>query len=532
MILSNTPKQMNTQSTQNNFHPHYDVVVIGSGLGGLVSAVILAKEGKKVVVLEKNNQFGGNLQTFVRDKTIFDTGVHYIGGLDKGENLYNYFSYLNIIDQLKLTKLDEDGFDIISFDDDENQYPIAQTYHNFVEKLADFFPEERDNLIKYSKKLEELCLAFPMYNLNIGTFADEEDFLSINAKEYIDSIFTNERLKAVLVGNNFLYVGQAEKTPLYIHALSVNSYIHSAWRCVNGGSQIAKLLIKELKKYNGEFYKYQEIISFVQNENEEVIGCETKEGKQFFGDLFISNIDIKKTIDMLGERKFGKPFSRRVKSLEVTPSCFTVYLVFKPQSFPYINHNIYHFSSINDVWDSYIKPTKDWPNTYIATFSSDKSNITFSESMTIMTYMTFEEVEQWENSFNVDINDNFGNRGNDYEDFKRRKTELIINKLEKKFPNIRESIQAVHSSSPLSYRDFIGSEKGNMYGYLKDSNSPMKTFISPRSKVKNVYFTGQNVRVHGVLGVTVGAFVTCCEILGAEYLMRKVHHEIKLKEND
>ena len=317
MILSNTPKQMNTQSTQNNFHPHYDVVVIGSGLGGLVSAVILAKEGKKVVVLEKNNQFGGNLQTFVRDKTIFDTGVHYIGGLDKGENLYNYFSYLNIIDQLKLTKLDEDGFDIISFDDDENQYPIAQTYRNFVEKLAVFFPEERENLIKYSKKLEELCLAFPMYNLNIGTFADEEDFLSINAKEYIDSIFTNERLKAVLVGNNFLYVGQAEKTPLYIHALSVNSYIHSAWRCVNGGSQIAKLLIKELKKYNGEIYKYQEIDTFLQDDDENVIGCQAKNGRQFFGDLFISNINIKRTIEMLGESKFGKPFSRRIKSLEV-----------------------------------------------------------------------------------------------------------------------------------------------------------------------------------------------------------------------
>ena len=62
---------MNTQFTQNNSESHYDVVVIGSGLGGLVSALILAKEGKKVVVLEKNNQFGGNLQTFVRNKTIF-----------------------------------------------------------------------------------------------------------------------------------------------------------------------------------------------------------------------------------------------------------------------------------------------------------------------------------------------------------------------------------------------------------------------------------------------------------------------------
>ncbi len=530
--MSNKTKQMNTQSIQNKLNQNYDVVVIGSGLGGLVSAVILAKEGKRVVVLEKNNQFGGNLQTFVRDKTIFDTGVHYIGGLAKGENLYNYFSYLNIADKLNLRQLNKDGFDVISFDDDENEYPIAQTYQNFVEQLAVFFPEERENLIEYSKKLEELCLAFPMYNLNIGTFADEENFLSINAKQYIDSVFTNERLKAVLVGNNFLYVGQAEKTPLYIHALSVNSYIHSAWRCVNGGSQIAKLLIKELKKYKGEIYKYQEIESFVLDENEQVIGCESKEGKQYFGDLFISNIDIKKTIDMLGERKFGKPFSRRVKSLEVTPSAFTVYLVFKPESFSYINHNIYHFTSINDVWDSYEKETNDWPNTYIATFGSNPKDEEYAESMTVMTYMTFEEVQQWEDSYNVDVNDNYGNRGEAYEEFKRQKIELMINKLEKKFPDIREKIQAIHSSSPLSYRDFIGSEKGNMYGYLKDSNNPMKTFISPRSKVKNVFFTGQNVRVHGVLGVTVGAFVTCCEILGAEYLMNKVHREINEKANE
>ena len=65
----------------------YDYVIIGSGLGGLISAVILAKEGKKVCVLEKNNQYGGNLQTFVREKVIFDTGVHYIGSLGKDEIL-------------------------------------------------------------------------------------------------------------------------------------------------------------------------------------------------------------------------------------------------------------------------------------------------------------------------------------------------------------------------------------------------------------------------------------------------------------
>src|SRR5690625_6628531 len=74
-------------------------------MGGLVSAVILAKEGKNVCVLEKNNQYGGNLQTFARDKTIFDTGVHYIGGLDKGQNLYHLFKYLDILEDIQLEKM-------------------------------------------------------------------------------------------------------------------------------------------------------------------------------------------------------------------------------------------------------------------------------------------------------------------------------------------------------------------------------------------------------------------------------------------
>jgi monoamine oxidase len=105
---------------------HYDVVITGSGLGGLVASIILAREGYSVCVLEKNNQYGGNLQTFVRDKTIFDTGIHYIGGLDKGQNLYKYFQYIGIMDALKLHKMDEDGFDIISFEDTRKSFRMPR----------------------------------------------------------------------------------------------------------------------------------------------------------------------------------------------------------------------------------------------------------------------------------------------------------------------------------------------------------------------------------------------------------------------
>ncbi|MBS1974049.1 MAG: NAD(P)-binding protein, partial [Bacteroidetes bacterium] len=103
----------------------FDVVIIGSGIGGLVCGNILSLEGMKVCVLEKNKQIGGCLQTFSRDKVIFDSGVHYIGSLGKGQNLYQVFKYLGLMDKLKLQKMDEDAFDKIIIDNDEMEYPMA-----------------------------------------------------------------------------------------------------------------------------------------------------------------------------------------------------------------------------------------------------------------------------------------------------------------------------------------------------------------------------------------------------------------------
>ena len=74
-------------------------------MGGLICADVLGREGYKVCVLEKNKQVGGSLQTYVRDRVIFDSGVHYLGGLGKGQNLYQVFKYLGLMDKLKLQKI-------------------------------------------------------------------------------------------------------------------------------------------------------------------------------------------------------------------------------------------------------------------------------------------------------------------------------------------------------------------------------------------------------------------------------------------
>ncbi|MDT4883248.1 hypothetical protein FQZ97_1192750 [compost metagenome] len=116
-------------------------------------------------------------------------------------------------------------------------------------------------------------------------------------------------------------------------------------------------------------------------------------------------------------------------------------------------------------------------------------------------------------------------RGPAYEAFKQDRTERFLKEIEKKFPGIQNCVEAVYASTPLSYRDYIGGEKGNMYGYVKDSKHPMLTFISPRSQIKNLYFTGQSVNMHGILGVTMGALASCSEILGKKYLLDKINAE-------
>ncbi|MEZ4839514.1 phytoene desaturase family protein [Flavobacterium sp.] len=509
-----------------SFENKYDVIIVGSGLGGLVSAIILAKEGKRVCVLEKNNQFGGNLQTFVRDKTIFDTGIHYIGGLSKGENLHSYFSYIGIMEHLKLKKMDEDGYDIITFEGDPNQYPHAQGYENFVQQLLSYFPEEEEVLREYCAKLVYACDSFPLYNLkNEGGYQNE--VLSINAKALLDELTPNEKLKAVLAGSNFLYAGDDYRTPFYVHALSVNSYIQSSWRCLNGGSQITKQLIKQLKKYGGETYKHSEVNGF-GFEDGKLVSARTKNGREYFGDIFISNIEPKTTLKLIGKDKFRKPYYDRIQSLEVIIAPFSVYIVLKPESVLYQNYNNYHVKDATRIWKAAEYTQESWPECYMISMNVSEENQVWAESLTAITYMRFDEVKQWETTKNTVANKE--DRGEEYEKFKKDKIEIFLNEIEKKIPNIRECIKSVHASTPLSYRDYIGGHNGNLYGYVKDSNNPMKTFISPKTKIENLFLTGQSISMHGVLGVTIGAVVTCSEIVGKEYLVNKINNELRTKE--
>jgi len=502
----------------------YDFVIIGSGLGGLECAFILSQEGYSVIVLEKNHQIGGTLQVFSRDKIIFETGVHYLGSLDEGEILNQFFKYFDILDKIKLKRMNDDGYDVIRFSDGK-EYRHAQGYDNFINTLLIDFPDEKEGLTTYCDKIKEICELFPLYNLRNDADDGHSELiqngiLEINAFEFISSITQNQRLQNVLAGSNALYGGVKGKTPLFVHALIINSYLTGSYKIVDGGAQLAIQLSKSVRKLGGEIYKRKNVVSARYNEDKTIKEVVLDNGEAIKGKTFISNVHPAATLDIFGKERFLKAYTKRIYNLENTVSTFIVHIAFKENSFKYMNHNIYQHN-LEDVWDAVkMEDENKWPQGYfINTPPSSKSEI-YAEGMSVMAYMDFKEVEKWAESYNtVTIP---GERGESYEEFKRRKEGVMIEELAKIFPDFKSKIKSVYSSTPLTFRDYIGNKDGSLYGILKDNNNAVKTMINPKTKVKNLFLTGQNIVLHGILGVTIGAFVTCSAFIDKSTLIKKV----------
>ena len=276
----------------------FDVVIIGSGLGGLLCGLILSKEGKSVCILEKHHQLGGNLQTFKRDGKIFDTGIHYIGGLNKGQNLHKYFKYFGLLDKLNLERLDINSFDKIGFKGKE--YSFAQDFDNYIDSLLKYFPSEKKALIEYKKKIKEVCSHFPLYNIEtpIDT-SSEQQYLEQSIGSFLSTLTSDKTLQNVLAGTNMLYAGMPYKSSLAMHSLIINSFIDGgAYRFVDGSSQLADALIKIIEQNGGILKKNSEVIN-LKIDNNQIKLAQLKNGEKIEGDQFISAIHPNSTLKMV-----------------------------------------------------------------------------------------------------------------------------------------------------------------------------------------------------------------------------------------
>lgn len=492
----------------------YDIIIAGSGLGGLVCGYILARKGFKIAILEKNAQIGGCLQSFNRGGVKFDTGMHYIGSMEEGQILYRFWKYLHLTETVPLQRLNNDGFDVIHLNGEEYKY--ASGYDNFIDTLAKKFPNNVDDLQNYVQHIRDIADASPLYNLRKiqNNVFLEPDYIKTSINDFIAANTKNPILQNVLAGNLPLYAGVKDKTPTYIHALISNFYIQSAYRIIGGSEQIAKSLANSIKSFGGDIFTHSDVEKFICND-EKATAVKLTNGEIFEANSFISNIHPQVTISKIDSSMIRKAYRIRINSLQNTISNFTVYIKFKPNTTPYLNYNYYYYKNA-DVWAGNDYDSAKWPEQYLFMHQCKEANQKFAESAELIGYMRYDEVAQWSGT-------RVGKRGEDYETFKKLKAEQMLQALEVSFPGIRNCIDSYYTSTPLTYENYTNTMYGSMYGIIRDKNFPTQTLVSQRTKIPNLFMTGQNINSHGILGVTIGAVITCAEFLGLNEVIQEFY---------
>lgn len=492
------------------------VVIIGGGLGGLFTGAILSKEGFHVTVLEKNAIIGGGLQSFKRFGEEFDTGMHVVGGMQPGGNIRRICQYLGIADQVELMEVDDDCMDSLYFAEDNATYHIRKGKQGFIDSLAAYFPEERENLEHYIEALFAISDNVDLFHLrpsNHQLKMYNDDFL-MSADAFVAKYIQNPKLRSIVAYMNPLYGGRGDQTPAFVHAIISTLYINGASRFVGGSGRFALLLASVIEKAGGEVIA-SDGVEWVEVNDRHVDFVRTRKGKVYTADHYISAIHPCAILKLMPEKAFPKAYRERLESIPNSYSAFTVFAKLKPGSFPYINHSEYYMTKYDEVWH-FGEPHDTWPLGFLFMTPPDDNQGTYSTKVLITAPMRYEETLRWENTI-------VGHRGTDYEAWKEEKTRQLMAKVEEMHPGFGACVDQVNTASPLTIRDYYAVKGGALSGFSKDYKNIVLSQVPVVTKVDNLLLTGQNNNLHGFCGVPLTAITTAEAILGTNCILNKLN---------
>ena len=304
-------------------------LIIGGGFGGLVTGALLAREGFRVRVLEKNHNIGGGLQSFTRQGMYYETGMHILGGFSEGGSVRRIFEYLGIMNQLRIERCDMDCMDEVTYLASGDNYRLPQGREAFTEALCRYFPAESENIHRYLKACYDLTEEVDIFYLRPteSVFTVHSEHFMQPADEFIADFITDPRLRDLLAYMNPMYGGVPGHTPAYIHALINVLYINGQYHFRGRSQHMAELLVSVIYEHGGEVLTNQ-AVSAINVVDKQVESVQTASGSIFRADYYISTIHTKTLLPLLTEGALPRGYVSRLTEAPVTYSAFILYLDF------------------------------------------------------------------------------------------------------------------------------------------------------------------------------------------------------------
>lgn len=512
----------------------WDAIVIGSGLGGLTSAALLAKHaGWRVLVLERHYTPGGFTHVFRRRDYEWDVGLHYIGDVQNpraGTRLL--FEHLTE-GRLEWASMGE-VYDRIVIGDDSYDYVAGAKA--FTARMKAYFPDEGDAIDRYVQLIREAArtagpffAAKAMPPVIAGTAGrlmkrGFSKWARRTTKEVLAELTSNTRLQAVLAGQFGDYGLPPGQSSFAMHAVLARHYLWGGSYPVGGSARIYPAIAPHIEKTGGVVAVSADVERILVD-GSRVTGVRMADGREVFSKVVISNAGAANTyLKLLPEQvaqRGGIADGLRKTGASAAHVCAYVGFRKTDQELGLPRHNLWLYPSEDhdgNVARFLADPAHEpLPIVYVS-FPSAKDP-SFQErypgraTVELISVVPWEAFEKWKDT-------RWHHRGEDYEQLKQSFADRMLDALERQLPGLRAQIDVIELSTPLSTRHFTNYERGEIYGLAHTPARFELPFLEPRTPVKGLYLTGQDLISCGIAGALASGYLTSSVLLGRNLLAK------------
>lgn len=513
----------------NRLEGPYDALVIGSGIGGLTTAALLADIGWKVAVLEQHYTAGGYTHSYARNGYEWDVGIHYIGDMGAATTARRLMDHLSQ-GQLQWAAMDA-VYDRFFLGDQAFEAVAGKA--EFRDNLVRHFPDEVAAIDRYLELLAEVSRGMRGFALSRLLSPGQlklvqpvlrrllPDSFHRTTRDVLEELTGNATLIAVLTGQWGDLGLPPARSSFIIHALIARHYLHGGFYPVGGSWRIAETIIPRIQASGGEVFTYARVQQILV-ENGKACGVLMADGERILAPCVISSAGVMNTFQRLlpPDAVTRSGYDRLLR--QVTPSMAHVglYIGLKETAealgLPRSNFWIYPSADYEgDLQRFEQDPSAPLPVVYVS-FPSAKdpdyaNRHPGTATIEVVAPAPFAWFERWDGS-------TWGQRGEDYEAFKQALGERILEVMLEKLPQLRGRIDYWEISTPLSSQHFNAYARGELYGIDHTPERFAQHWLTPRTRIPGLWLTGQDIMSCGVVGAMMGGVLTAQAVGGLKVL--------------
>ncbi len=505
----------------------WDVIVIGTGLGGLACAATLSRYGRRVLLLEQHYLPGGYTHMFGRKGWKWDSGVHIIGEMSRGEMPARLLKWLSG-GQIAMNRLATPYDRFLMPDGDEVALPESKRAYQRM--LFDRFPSERDKLKRYFRRVEGVALYARLFFLgqSLPQWADRllsgvahlvtRDWWSLTTGQVLDELDIQGRLRTVLTHHWGYYGSVPSRSSFPVHALTHTHFWNGAYYPSGGATEFASHLLGTVLEGGGECRTRAEVAQ-VLIDGGKAVGVEMANGQVFRAPQVVSAAGAKNTVKRLLPEPFrSSSWAGAIGALPNSPPYLCLYLGFEGEieKVGATSGNVWLYEVDHNEATYWVPAQGEKPPILFVSFPSLKDpqhqpGPNHRHTGECITFLPWDEVARWSSS-------QLKERPEEYETFKAELAERMLECLRRRLPGVMEKLVYWELSTPLSANHFARADQGAIYGLEASPERFRCQGLRTRTPVRNLTMAGVDVAAVGVVSAMVSGVLAAATIEPRAYL--------------